>query len=412
MNFLPSRTRQLWLLAVLLVFALGGFVRVHRLARCQGVGSDEALYARYTSQVVQNGFASYPQIVGQYIEFQQTLRGSILHPLRFLYIGTSAAWCRVSGNEPLNGLRQVASFFSILTLAVTFGWVLRMAGPGAALGVLALMACAPTQIHMSAYAMIDGFVTFWATLTLWMLWEALQKPRQFAWVAAYGAGLYALVLTKENSAFVWIAILAILFTNRWARFGTVSRPLVAATVLAPVAALGTLICLAGGFETFRNTYVLAIARNYTLDYAIETGDGPWYRYLLDLMTVSPVVLILALGMLFQLDRAKPEHRPYWFVTVFVAASYVIMCNLKYGMNLRYANIWDAPLRLLAFAQLGLLAGRFRCRALWLAAAVLAVCLVEFRQYWIFAVDYSEPGQWGQFYELVPNILLRAVHILK
>ena len=34
-----------------------------------------------------------------------------------------------------------------------------------------------------------------------------------------------------------------------------------------------------------------------------------------------------------------------------------MANVKYGMNLRYASIWDLPLRALAAAQLGLLAAR-------------------------------------------------------
>ena len=54
--------------------------------------------------------------------------------------------------------------------------MLRMAGRGTALAVLALMACAPTQIHMSQHALVDGFFTFWATLTLWMLWENLRQP--------------------------------------------------------------------------------------------------------------------------------------------------------------------------------------------------------------------------------------------
>ena len=44
---------------------------------------------------------------------------------------------------------------------------------------------------------------------------------------------------------------------------------------------------------------VGVPKNLQLEYAILTGDGPWYRYLLDLMTVSPLVLILALGMAFQ-----------------------------------------------------------------------------------------------------------------
>jgi len=403
---------RLWTLAVVLVFAFGTFVRVRQFASFRGIGFDEVLYRQYTGALLQHGLSSYPDIVDNYIEFQKTLKGSILPPLRFLYIGTTALWCRVSGEAPLNGLRQMASFFSVLTLGVTFVFMLRLAGRAAALAVLTLMACAPTQIHMSQHALVDGFFTFWATLTLWLLWENLRPipdgRRSVPLLIAYIGALACMVMTKENSAFVFIAIVAILIANRWFAFGTVDRPLVLATLTGPLLGVTLLITLAGGLVSFLACYILSVSKNFTLDFAIQTGDGPWYRYLVDLMIVSPIVLVLALAALFQLDRKNPEHRPLFFVTVFLAASYLVMCNLKYGMNLRYANMWDAPLRLLAFTQLGWLVRRFQPKRpeLWLGATVAALAAFEFRQYWIFAIQFN------RFYELVPEILLKAVKILK
>jgi hypothetical protein len=146
-----------------------------------------------------------------------------------------------------------------------------------------------------------------------------------------------------------------------------------------------------------------VSKNYDLWYAIGTGDGPWHRYLLDLLTVSPVVLILALAAIFQLDATK---KPELFCVVFIAASYLIMCNIKYGMNLRYAIIWDMPLRLLAFSQIVIFCARFqRYRTLIICSAVGLICLLELRQYIILAVHYK-------LYELIPQILLRALHIIK
>ena len=169
-------SRRLWIVAVVLVFAFGIFVRTHTLATFQGTGFDEALYKKYTEAVLRYGILNYPDVVDGYIELQKKLPGSILPPLRFLYVGVSSFVCWATGVPPLVGLRHVASLFSILTLGVTFGFMLRMAGRGTALAVLALMACAPTQIHMSQHALVDGFFTFWATLTLWMLWENLRQP--------------------------------------------------------------------------------------------------------------------------------------------------------------------------------------------------------------------------------------------
>jgi len=37
-------------------------------------------------------------------------------------------------------------------------------------------------------------------------------------------------------------------------------------------------------------------------------------------------------------------KPELFMSIFIAASYLLMCNVKHGMNLRYANMWDMPLR--------------------------------------------------------------------
>ena len=83
-----------------------------------------------------------------------------------------------------------------------------------------------------------------------------------------------------------------------------------------------------------------------------------------------------------------------------------MCNVKYGMNLRYANMWDMPLRLLAFSGLAALVSPLtRYRNLIFGLAIAVICALEFRQYIILFVDFP-------LYELVSEGLLRALHILK
>src|SRR5207237_1288796 len=79
--------------------------------------------------------------------------------------------------------------------------------------------------------LVDGFFTFWATLVLWLFWENLQAPRDWRWLVGYIVALALLVLTKENSFFVWVALVALLITNRWLQFGPAARALVVATVL-------------------------------------------------------------------------------------------------------------------------------------------------------------------------------------
>jgi len=164
-----------------------------------------------------------------------------------------------------------------------------------------------------------------------------------------------------------------------------------------------LVFLAGGVETLVTSYTLSVGHNYQLTYAIVTGDGPWHRYIVDLLLVSPVIILLAIAAVFRLDRSM---KPELFVAIFIGASYLVMCNLKYGMNLRYANMWDMPLRVLAFSQLvALLQPIARQRAWIIAADVGLICALEMRQYLILFVDFP-------LYELVSEGLLRALKILK
>ena len=326
-----------------------------------------------------------------------------LPPVRFLYIFAAYLWHCLFGSEAFEALYQVAALFSVLTLclATIFAWRLR--GSTWALAIAALMAFAPTQIHMSQHALVDGFFTFWALLCLWLLWENLRAPRDWRWLVAYILALSLLVLTKENSFFVWVALVVLIVTNRWLQFGTVTRELAIATVLGPLLGVVVLVFLAGGIATLFHAYQLSVGKNFQLRSAVLTGDGPWYRYLVDLLLVSPVILILALGAIFRLDRTK---KPELYMSIFIAASYLVMCNIKYGMNLRYANMWDMPLRFLAFGSLvGLVAPVRRHRHILLGVAVVLICAIELRQYYILAVQYP-------LYELFTDHLVRALHILK
>ena len=244
-----------------------------------------------------------------------------------------------------------------------------------ALGTFALMAFSPLQIHMAQHALADGFFEFFVVLTLWSLWECLRQPTHPGWLTMYAAGLALMVTTKENAFFVFVAVLGVLVANRWLRFGTVGRPILALTFAGPLCGVAILTNLAGGLRTLLDVYLLGVPKNLHLEYAILTGDGPWYRYLIDLLTISPLVFVLACAMIFQL---RNKDRSLWFGLVFIVASYALMANVKYGMNLRYATIWDFPLRALAMGQVALLAARAsgRWQVPLLTAMVAGLCALR------------------------------------
>lgn len=413
-------TRKLLFTALLLVLVAGVFLRLpadlfdqghalHGLALLhpnpgfRGVGFDENLYRSYVNGVIRGGLTSYPDIVEHYIEVQKRLTGSILPPLRFLYIFTAYLWHQLFCTETLLALHYVASLFGILGFLLGLTFAFRLKGLGAAVGIGALLAFAPTQIHMSEHALVDGFFAFWALLSLWLLWENLRAPRSWGWLLPYTLALALMVTTKENAAFAYFALLVLMFANRWFKWGMVTRELLACTLTGPLLGIVILVSISGGVGTMIETYRLSVSHNYQLVYAIVTGDGPWYRYIVDLLLVSPVVMLLAIAAIFRLDRTM---KPELFLAIFIGASYLVMCNIKYGMNLRYANMWDMPLRGLAYSQLVALIQPITRKRSWILAIVVPIiCAVELRQYLILFVDFP-------LYELVSEGLLRALKILK
>jgi hypothetical protein len=218
----------------------------------------------------------------------------------------------------------------------------------------------------------------------------------------YTVSLGLMVMTKENAVFAYAGLLALILANRWLRFGTVTRPLLLLTLAGPLLGVVILVALCGSATTFINTYRLLVAKASVLPYAIATGDGPWYRYLLDLLLVSPLVFLLAWGAIF---RLKSGDKPALFLILFVTATYLCMCNVRYGMNLRYTNMWDMPLRYLAVLCLFDVTQALRRQTTAVALAVILLAAFDLRQYHIFFVKLG-------LYELVTAGLLHAVQILK
>ena len=84
-----------------------------------------------------------------------------------------------------------------------------------------------------------------------------------------------------------------------------------------------------------------------------------------------------------------------------------MCQVRFGMNLRYANIWDMPLRWLAFWNIMLLTSSMpiRARTILVSGVVAALCLMGWQEYDLFFVQAG-------IYDPVPYGLGRALDIFK
>ncbi len=392
------------LLALLALVLLGGiFLRVPRAADREEAGFDENVYRRYVTVLGDGGVLAFPELSRAYLESQRD-KNAFLPPTRVLFLTSAFVWGSVTGADALESVRMASFLAACGVLLLGAAWAWRLGGIEMALGVAALLACAPLQIHLAHRALIDGFFAFWALLALWSLWEALRAPERREWRWLYGLALAAMVLTKENAFFVFVAICGLLLANRWAHFGRATLPLYITTFAAPAVGALLLVAAAGGPSTLLAMYRLNIAKSMVLPYAIETGDGPWFRYLVDLMLMQPALLIVALMAAGKWSRREPARI---FFVLFLALTFAVMSRVRYGMNLRYGAMWDLPLCILAFSQLTDWCAALpeRRRVLALSASVALIAGLGLHQFQHLFRDVK-------IYDPTPAAMGSALQILK
>jgi len=416
-DIITAHPNKLLVGALIAIFAFGAIIRITPIASLNPttkivphaptgafIGHDEDFYRRYLTMIDAKGLSGYPATVRTYVAAQRDLNWAIIPPTRVTFIASAYLWQFVSRSSPLSSLHAVSCLFTVLGLAVAGVFAWRLGGLPKALGITALMSCAPLQIQMAQRAYIDGVFACCALLTLWMLWENLRAPNHYGWLAGYIVSMALMVMTKENAAFVFVSIIGIIVLNAWISIGKITAALLVASLLGLLLGLFVLTLAAGGINTLAEVYRINVEKSYLTSYAVQTGDGPWFRYALDLLIMSPVVTLLAIAGFLNFEQYDKPTAYFAFILVL---TYVVMANVRYGMNLRYASIWDMPLRWIALGQLTAIAGTIpqRFGRFFIVFGVALLCLVDLRQYLLF---FAENG----IYDPIPESMLRALNILK
>ncbi len=350
---------------------------------------DEFLYIHNVKAVEQVGPFEYPAVMQDYVDAQSHMDEVILPPTRCMYILSGWAWDALFHTGPKMALRHVSQTFSILSLMLSMLFAFRLGGSRFALVVGALMAVSPMELMMAHRELVDGVFAFWTMLCLWLLWENLQRPGRLGWLAAYAGAIAATVMTKENAFFTAAGLGGVICVAAAApklQLGKFAWSTVAATVAGGVLGALVLVSLAGSVHTLIETYRLVVTKAEKMSFAYESGGGPWFRYIIDLMLVSPAVTLPAIGGIFGLRR---ENRSGIFLFLFLLFSCAVMVNVRNGMNLRYTTMWDMPMRYLAAGPILQIAAGVKRAPLAAAVALLALMAgMELYHYGLFFVEHD------------------------
>jgi len=393
-----SHQSQKWSVALMLVIVSAGiFLRVWPSASFKDVGIDERNYATYVGKGVKYGLSNYGRVIDEFIASQVKQAQAVIPATRIGFIWPATLLARIGNLDPLHALRLMSHGSAILLLIATAIVGYRFGGVRQMLVVTALMAVAPLQIFLAQRALGDAYFALLAVLCAWFFFESLQAPQSSGWLVAYGFAFVLLVLTKENAAFVCVALVGTWICFFATGMGRSSFALLPVTFVAGALAVVILASLLGGLGEWITFYRM-YAKGFAGPYAVQFQDGAWYRYLVDFTLLSPCIVAFAFGRIFEVGK---ESRADFFWALLLGFSFVAMSAASYGMSLRYAAYWDFPLRWLAASQLLRLPEKFpRIKSFFiLAGLILILAAVDLFQYWRYFIHAGiyDPVTFQLFY---------------
>jgi hypothetical protein len=371
------------ILAMVIILAIGIFLRAWPSASFKGVGIDEGNYATYVEKGVKYGLSDYGRVIDEFIASQIQQAQSLIPATRIGFIWPTILLASLGKLNPLYALRLMSHGSAILLLIATAILAYRFGSVRQMLVVTTLMAVAPLQIFLAQRALGDAYFALLAVLCAWFFLENLQAPQSRGWLVAYGVAFVLLVLTKENAIFVCVALVGTWICLLAAGIGRPNFGLLLVTFMAGALAVSILASLLGGLAEWI-TFCRMYAKGFAGPYAVQFQGGAWYRYLVDFTLLSPCIIALMFGRVFGIDK---ESRFDLFWALLLGFSFLAMSTASYGMSLRYAAYWDLPLRWLAASQVLQLSERLpRIKPLFvLAGLILILAAVDLFQYWRYFV---------------------------
>jgi 4-amino-4-deoxy-L-arabinose transferase-like glycosyltransferase len=384
-----ERVRVVLTLAALLVLPVM-VVRASLPSVAWRPGADEGYFLHYSTRVAEHGLGELRVL------FQEYLAGGdrvyFPSPLRLTTILVDALAVRIGGPR-FESLQAVALVSFLVLLALVFLEVRRAFGDRTALCTTFLVSVSPLQLAMARRALSDSMIATLVLVCIGLTVRGLAERRGPRWWAGVAAACTVTLLARELNLFLVPVLLALILLQALRGRTGPSLWSVGAVSIVPLACAVAIAALAaGGFATAWQALRTTVAQDGVNEYIVRFGGGPWFRYVLDYLLLSPwttLAYVVWLGWLAASRDADDETWAWALVPILVVAMLV-----PFSKSLRYVVALEAPMRLGAVLLLQRALGDGngnRLATAGMAAAVLAIAWIDlhaFRGLFIDAQTYD------------------------
>jgi hypothetical protein len=230
------------------------------------------------------------------------------------------------------------------------------------------------------------------SLSTWLFLELVQEPKSLRRKILFMAAFALTVLVKELSVLLLVPFSAFVLIERFWRREPLNLAAFALIFALPgVVVLPLFVLAAGSFSKLLETTHIVLSSPATNAYAIRYGSGPWFRYVVDFLLMSPSTTLLAasyLGVLAVNLRSGEYDRRLVFLALIAAC--LIFEYSFFTKNLRYAVVCELSIRVFAVSMVSEICRSSNAArsAILTAVAIAALCWLDWRGFDLYGVRYK------------------------
>jgi 4-amino-4-deoxy-L-arabinose transferase-like glycosyltransferase len=295
-----------------------------------GNGSDSYWYVRYAELINNKGMVGFKSLTHWYADSAENRYHPA--PFRVGYIMLAALAIKIFGSSysVLVGISLI-SFF--LFLAVSYYYCRKHFDADVAFAFFVLLASSPLLLNMSRVAMIESVVNLlWGTAA-WMFLDLMKTPgRRTYWLLIT---VLSLALLFKESSVILMPFFALAWFFLFRKTCLLSRSEITGLIAWPLLIAGSVLILALGGVYEVLDAMKAVYATHFLDkvnmYALAYSSGPWFRYIVDFILLSPVTTIAFLayaGFIVLEGKWRREETYFLCYYIFIYAVLSIPQNSK------------------------------------------------------------------------------------
>jgi 4-amino-4-deoxy-L-arabinose transferase-like glycosyltransferase len=302
--------------------------------------ADEGYYFRYSQQVASHGISQFRLFLKQHIESQYVRLYPT--PSRIGHIILAALWFKIFGATFIS-LAHFSLFCFIVFLISCFYYAKKFFGIKIALFFVLLLSYSPIMMALAKRALGDSDANLFLALSFWAFMDYLSDQR-LRKLGIFIVVFTVSILVKETSlAFIiFIYIFSLIHKNYFRRPLNTTYLWLSVSVPIILAVSGMIIAFGSFDNFFLMIYSVLKSRGEAAlsPYAVFFGSGPWFKYIVDYLLLSPFTTLMAIGYFgYRLLARRFEWKIVYF-SVFFLVFFLLLSNVKFTKDVRYVMIFE------------------------------------------------------------------------